>query len=281
MSHHTQIKTTVQQRADHVPDFASILIVDDQRFDSKHLKKLCSAFKFTTHVIEADSLAGLRKKLRKERFDLILIDYQLTDGTGLEGVEIIRADPVNCHAAAVMITETKQSDTAIQALKLGISDYLTKDELCAETLMRSAISVLQKSRLARGIAVHAALDQVVTGTLQSYSRACTQDIKPIVSRIMRQMRGLREIKQLESKVAAERLEQVEGSLRRLWAFLDDLDHLDGKPAEKQRGPTVAAAAGGEILQTALRINARVPSLRPVKAPPKATRPPSIFRRRPD
>jgi CheY-like chemotaxis protein len=280
MSHHTRITATENQHTGHLPDFASILIVDDQRFDRRHLKKLCRAFECTTHVMEADSLASLRDKLRKDRFDLILIDYHLTDGTGLEGVDIIRADPVNCHAATVMITGTEQSDVAVQALKLGFSDYLSKDELTARTLTRAAISALQKSQLSRGIALQATPPVAMNGSLQSFSRECAQDIKPIVSRIMRQMRGLREIEKLDAEDALERVEHVEGSLRRLWAFLDDLDQLGGATSGASDGPTVASTNGASI-PAALGVNARVPSVRPERPASKTTKPPSIFRRRPD
>lgn len=277
MSHLTPIKTTAQQNAAHAPEFASILIVDDQSFDRSSLKKLCRKFEFTTHVVEADSLAALRDKLRKDRFDLILLDYHLTDGTGLEGVEIIRADPVNCDAGTVMITASDQNDIAVQALKLGISDYLTKDELSQQTLARAAIVALQKSQLARGLAAQSAPPVAMNGSLQSFSRECARDVKPIVSRIMRQMRGLREIEQLDTADAAERVEQVEGSLRKLWAFLDDLDHLGGGTSD---GPTVPAVRGKNAPASA-SINARVPSKRPQKRTPETSRPPSIFRRRPD
>jgi CheY-like chemotaxis protein len=280
MSHQTRITAPPEDRTGFIPEFASILIVDDQRFDRSQLKKLCRAFNFSTHVIEADSLMALRDKLRKDRFDLILIDYHLTDGSGLEGVEIIRADPVNCHAATVMITGTEQTEIAVQAMKVGFTDYLTKDELSAQTLTRAATSALQKSQMARGLSLQTAPPIPMNGTIQSFSRECARDIKPIVSRIMRQMRRLREFDQLEPEDAIERVEQVEGSLRRLWAFLDDLDQLGGRKPEQSDGPTIATTHGAPASSAAV-INARVPTVRPQKPSPKTSRPPSIFRRRPD
>jgi PleD family two-component response regulator len=272
MSQHTPLKAPDAHPASDAPEFASILIVDDQRFDRKHLRKLCASLKFTTHIAEACSLAALRDMLRKDRFDLILLDYHLTDGTGLDGVEIIRADRVNRDAATVMITGTDQRDIAIRALKLGFTDYLKKDELCAETLTRAAIVALQKSQLARGLSAQTAPPTAMQGTLQQFSRECAQDIKPIVSRMMRQMRELREVDNLTPEHAAERFEQIEGSMRRLWVFLDELDHLGGPPPAKPSRPVLPAVNG---------VKARVPTLRPEKSAPKSNRPPSVFRRRPD
>lgn len=278
MSQLTRIQTNAQQKAAVAPEFASILIVDDDEFDRTRLKKLCRAFDFTTHVAEADSLKALKDRLKKDRFDLILLDYQLTDGTGLDGVEIIRADGVNCSAATVMITGTEQNDIAIQALKLGFTDYLTKEEISERTLGRAAITALQKSQLARAMAAQIGQQDITNETVQSFSRGCAQDIKPIVSRIMRQMRGLREIDQIKTEDAVDRVEQVEGSLRRLWFFLDELDHLGGTPPVE--GPNVPATRGS-LTPPASGINARVPSVSPKKLGSVAAKPPSIFRRRPD
>lgn len=275
MHHPTPVQPTALQQAASAPKFASILIVDDQRFDRTRLKKLCRTLGFTTHVAEADCLDALRDRLKKDRFDLILLDYHLPDGTGLEGVDLIRGDQVNRGAATVMITGTEQTDIAVQALKLGFSDYLTKDELSEETLSRAAISALQKAQLARGMAATLGMtDQ----TLQSFSRKCAQDIKPIVSSMMRQMRSLREIDQLQPEDALERVDRVEGSLRRLWAFLDDLDDM-GSAAPAPR-PTIPENRGAGGLVTS-GINARVPSQRPRKTTAMTAKPPSVFRRRPD
>lgn len=278
MSQLTRIQNTAQQKAAVAPSFASILIVDDSDFDRSRLKKLCRAFDFTTHVVEADSLKSLKDRLTKDRFDLILLDYHLGDGTGLEGVEIIRADDVNCTAATVMITGTEQTNIAIQALKLGFTDYLTKDEISDKTLSRAAIIALQKSQLARAMAAQGGQQAIMNETVQSFSRGCADDIKPIVSRIMRQMRGLREVDQIDAEDAAARVEQVESSLRRLWVFLDELDHLGGSVAAT--GPSVPATRGSNA-PPASGINARVPSVRPKRPETPSAKPPSIFRRRPD
>lgn len=278
MSQLTRIQSTAQQKAAVAPAFASILIVDDSDFDRTRLKKLCCAFDFTTHVVEADSLKSMEDKIKKDRFDLVLLDYHLGDGTGLQGVDIIRSDGVNCNAATVMITGSEQNDIAIQALKLGFTDYLTKDEISSQTLSRAAITALQKSQLARAMAAQTGQSAITNETVQSFSRGCAQDIKPIVSRIMRQMRGLREIKQIEPEDAVARVEQVEGSLRRLWVFLDELDHLGGTVSAE--GPSIPATRGSNT-PPASGINARVPSVRPKKPETPMAKPPSIFRRRPD
>jgi DNA-binding response OmpR family regulator len=275
MSIYTQFQPSEQQQAASAPKFASILIVDDQRFDRTRLNRMCREFDFPTQVVEVDTLAAMRDKLKKERFDLVLLDYHLPDGTGLQGVDAVRADRVNSGAAVVMITGTEQTDIAVQALKLGLSDYLTKAELSQETLARAAITALQKARLAHGMTNGEAQRPPIHETLQSFSRECAQDIKPIVSRMMRQMR---DIDLQNPQDAAERVEKVEGSLRRLWSFLDDLDQLGSTSPPKE--PTIADQRGSKQ-RTQMSINARVPTTQRSRPETKQAKPPSIFRRRPD
>lgn len=282
MSQHIPIQTSRDQHPTPPPEFASILVVDDQRFDRTRLTRFCRNFDFTTHVVEADTLDAMRDKLKKDRFDLVLLDYHLTDGTGLEGVDLIRADAVNHTAATVMVTGTQENDIAIKALKMGFSDYLTKDELSQETLHHAALVALEKGQNARRQTPSSMECSAVDATLTSFSRECAQDIKPIVSRMMRQMRELREIEKLAPEEANAKVERVEGSLRRLWSFLDELDRLGNSSSAQieQSGPTVASTRGSDR-PSSLSINARVPSERPAPPSTKSAKPPSIFRRRPD
>lgn len=257
---------------------ASILIVDDQRFDRSRLRRMCGSLGFNTHIDEAESLGALRDRLKKDRFDLILLDHHLTDGTGLEGVDIIRADTVNHSAATVMVTGTEQAEVAVQAFKLGISDYLSKEALSLETLRQVAVNAMEKSNPERGGTFKSAKQIRPQDDLRSFSRECARDIKPIVSRMMRQMRELREQDTLTADEAALRVERVEGSMRRLWAFLEDLEQLGAQGL--QSAPTVASQRGDGNTRTA-QMRLRVPSEQPERAVKKPLKTPSVFRRCPD
>jgi CheY-like chemotaxis protein len=280
MSPQTSRQPPPEQHMRCAPQFASILIVDDQRFDRSRLKKMCSQLSFFTHIAEADSLAALRDRLRKDRFDLILLDYHLTDGTGLEGVEMIRADGVNHAAATVMVTGTEQHDIALRALKLGMSDYLTKDELSPETLCRAAITALQKSQLARAADAVRRQDGRPGDTVQGFSRDCAHAVKPIVSRMMRQMRELRSLDGASPQDTGQRMDQMEGSLRRLWAFMDDLDQLGSSGAPPRPAPLLPLARRASQIDVAAGINICAPSEQPARPPAKLLKSPSLFRRRP-
>jgi two-component system response regulator PilR (NtrC family) len=77
--------------------------------------------------IEADSaadVAGAKAKLAKQRYDICLTDMRLPDGDGLELV-----DWMQTHAPGVpvaVITAHGNVETAVQALKLGAFDFISK-----------------------------------------------------------------------------------------------------------------------------------------------------------
>ena len=63
-------------------------------------------------------------KLHNYRFDIALLDIKLP---GKSGMELLRAfQTLFQNTEVVMITAVKDLDTAIQAMKLGASDYVVK-----------------------------------------------------------------------------------------------------------------------------------------------------------
>ncbi len=210
-----------------VPDFASILIVDDQRFDRTRLRRLIQTLDFDTHIVEADRLETMGTCLEADTFDLVLIDYYLPDGNGLQALDAVQMSAKNRNAATIMVTGDGHTDIAIEALKRGYSDYITKDDLTPEAFKRASINALQKSRLSIGLESHDTRRQQIEQVLQRFSSECAKEIKPVVSRMMRQLRDLRDAKDLSREQTTERHDKIEKSCMRLWDFLNDLDQYSG------------------------------------------------------
>lgn len=222
-----KIHARIRPEATQLPQLASILIVDDQRFDRTRLRRLINALEFETHVVEADRLESMGVMLQRDKFDLILIDYNLPDGNGLMALDAIRLDPKNRQAATIMIAGDGQSEIAIEALKRGCSDYITKDDLSVVAFRRVAINALQKSSLSIGMETQDVKRQQIEAVLERFSTECASEIKPVLSRMMRQLRDLREPPHLTAAQASERFGRIENSCMRLWDFLNDLEQYEG------------------------------------------------------
>ena len=205
-------------------DAARILIVDDHRFDRMRIKRLCGGLDFPTLLTEADSLAALGQQLDEGEFDLILLDYNLPDGDGLRGLQIIRQHARNGGVATVMVTGTDQTDVAIEALRGGCSDYIAKDELSQSTLRRSAFNALQKSALLLGVATQEQKRTEVQSVLRRFTEECAQEIKPMVGDMMRDLRAL---DRSNPALVEEELAKVDYTFLRLWEFVEDLASFQG------------------------------------------------------
>lgn len=226
-----------------LPALASILVVDDQRFDRTRLRRLIDGLEFDTHVVEADRLESMGTMLQRDRFDLILIDYNLPDGNGLMALDAIRLAPKNRQAATIMIAGDGQSEIAIEALKRGCSDYITKDDLSPTSFRRATINALQKSSLSIGIETQDVKRQQIEAVLQRFSTECANEIKPVLSRLMRQLRDLREAPNLTAEQTSERFGRIENSCMRLWDFLDDLEQYEGTDISEMAATIGAPLAG--------------------------------------
>ncbi|MFZ3203527.1 MAG: sigma-54 dependent transcriptional regulator [Pseudomonas sp.] len=98
------------------------LIVDDEPDIRELLEITLGRMKLDTR--SARNVREAREWLAKEPFDLCLTDMRLPDGTGLELVQhILQRHP---QVPVAMITAYGSLDTAINALKAGAFDFLTK-----------------------------------------------------------------------------------------------------------------------------------------------------------
>jgi two-component system response regulator PilR (NtrC family) len=99
-----------------------ILIVDDEPDIRELLEITLGRMKLDTH--SARNVKEARDWLARETFDLCLTDMRLPDGTGLELVQHIQQR--HSQVPVAMITAYGSLDTAINALKAGAFDFLTK-----------------------------------------------------------------------------------------------------------------------------------------------------------
>ncbi|TSE25079.1 Transcriptional regulatory protein ZraR [Tepidimonas sediminis] len=100
----------------------SLLIVEDEP-DLRQLYALALA-KVGQEVDEAGDLAGARQRLAERRYGVVVTDMRLPDGSGLDLLRELAQG--GRPERAIVITAYGSADNAVQALKAGAFDYLTK-----------------------------------------------------------------------------------------------------------------------------------------------------------
>ncbi|MGD8900944.1 MAG: sigma-54 dependent transcriptional regulator [Desulfobacterales bacterium] len=75
-------------------------------------------------VSEADDGSTAVDKIKETAFDLVLMDVRMVKVSGLEALEVIKS--VNPAIPVIIMTAYSSVETAVEALKQGAHDYLTK-----------------------------------------------------------------------------------------------------------------------------------------------------------
>jgi len=128
-----------------------LLVIDDDTLDRKavaHALKMLGA-DYELHEAR-DSATGLALALA-QKFDCILVDYNLPDENGLELLDKLMAQLEN-PVPIVMLTGEGNESVAVEAMKRGMSDYLPKAKLGTESLYRVVANAIGKHLLEKNLA---------------------------------------------------------------------------------------------------------------------------------
>ncbi len=111
---------------------AQILVVDDE---AAFRDVLCEVLAKRGHTVRRSGAAAeALLELEKGNFDLMICDLRLPDMSGLDLLRKCRETLPQMHF--IMITAYGDIETAVEAVKLGADDYLTKPFLFDDILMR-------------------------------------------------------------------------------------------------------------------------------------------------
>ena len=119
-----------------------ILIVDDDANIREGVSDILDVEGYQT--AQAGSGAEAVAQVRKDSFDVILMDYNLTDGTGIDAIKQIRA--LNADSQILMITGNASLDAAVKAIQESVDDFLQKP-VNPDQLKRAIAKSLEKMKL--------------------------------------------------------------------------------------------------------------------------------------
>ena len=99
-----------------------ILVVEDDPAHARMLKTLISDWGYDVYLAD-DGDTGV-EKVTSHSFDIVLLDMKMKRMSGMEALAKIFA--FNPSLPVIMMTAYSSIDTAVEALKIGAYDYLTK-----------------------------------------------------------------------------------------------------------------------------------------------------------
>ena len=116
-------------------DKLSILIVDDDAVDRMAVRRALKAAQLLCIIDEATDSESALSSIASTHFDVVLLDYRLP---GTDGMAVLRdMRQRGLITPVVMLTGQGDEQLAVELLRAGATDYLTKDTLSPEVLAQS------------------------------------------------------------------------------------------------------------------------------------------------
>lgn len=137
---------------EHNPGRLKVLIIDDDPVDRAIFKQSLEdaqpgSFLFAEATLGREGLAHL------ETFqpDCVLLDFHLPDLDGLQMIRKLSERRTDLPCAVVMLTGTGSEQVAVEAMKMGVMDYLAKGPESSQILSRTVAGAVQRFRLQQQI----------------------------------------------------------------------------------------------------------------------------------
>lgn len=153
-----------------------ILVIDDERSIRNALRDILEYEKLIVDEAE-NGIIGL-EKLKTNNFDLVLCDIKMPE---MDGIEVLEKAQEFCETPFVMISGHGTIDTAVEAIKKGAYDYISKP-LDLNRLLVSVRNALDRTEL-------------VNQTKTLKKKICQSDY------MIGSSEGMKHIKEMISKVA--------------------------------------------------------------------------------
>jgi signal transduction histidine kinase/DNA-binding NarL/FixJ family response regulator len=125
---------------------STVLILDDCATDREAYRRyLVADDRRMYQIVESESAEEGLALCQRHHFDGILLDFRLPDMSGLEFLGQLKQ--LQDDIAVIMLTAYGDEALAVQAIKGGAQDYLTKQQLSPEILRQTLNSALHQASL--------------------------------------------------------------------------------------------------------------------------------------
>jgi len=106
------------------PVTGRLFIVDDNEMNRDMLARRLERKGYQIQV--AESAQQLLQHIKPDSADIVLLDIEMPDMSGLEALKKLREGFSSIELPVIMVTAKNQSEDIVKALDLGANDYLTK-----------------------------------------------------------------------------------------------------------------------------------------------------------
>ena len=120
-----------------------ILLVDDSSTMRRIQKNTLEKLGYTDVTEAGDGAEGLSKLAANGPFDLVMMDWNMPNMTGIEALKKIKADPALKAVPVIMVTSESEKSRIIEAIQAGAANYIVKP-FQSDVLQEKIAAVLKK-----------------------------------------------------------------------------------------------------------------------------------------
>ncbi|MFL0799500.1 MAG: EAL domain-containing protein [Agarilytica sp.] len=125
----------------------NILLVDDDQVDRALIVRALKKSDLQPSITEALSVDEGLRLYSKELFDIVLLDYRMPERDGIEMIVELRNEPKNQSTAIVMMSASEDEELALQCIRAGAQDFITKSEISETRLQRALLHATTRFEL--------------------------------------------------------------------------------------------------------------------------------------
>jgi len=137
-----------------------VLIIEDSPVDYKVISGMLEKGGAGFEVEWAENLSNGLNWLRKDEFDIIILDLALPESDGFETFSKVRTDAP--HVPIILLTGTDDDVLALDLVRRGAQDYMVKGKVDADILARSIRYSIERQQM-QAILQNLALIDELTG----------------------------------------------------------------------------------------------------------------------
>ena len=137
-------RQTTEEEATMFEKDMKILVVDDFPTMRRIIRNLLKELGYL-NVEEAEDGSKALVRLKDERFDFIISDWNMPNMTGIDLLRAVRADPDLRGTPFLMVTAEAEKGNVIEAIKAGVDNYIVKP-FTAATLKEKIDRIIEKRK---------------------------------------------------------------------------------------------------------------------------------------
>ena len=191
-----------------------ILLLEDDEIDQRMIIWQLPSFE----VLKSETIEDACKKLEAYRFDLVLLDLNLPDSSGIDTYQSVRQAAKD--TPIIVLSGEEQEQVASLAISLGAQDFVSKDRIPDQKRFADTIDfAIQRSRLAIELKKAEAITREQSEYKSQFLAQFSHEIRTPLNAVIGMAHLLEQHVQGEAK---EYLGALQVGANRLFSIVDDI-----------------------------------------------------------